>query len=483
MVTRPPSRPLVRRGGHLGRVHGHAAPSSEGGLGGLGGKKVSEEGGLGGLGGKVSEEGEVLPAWPAEAVLGKQKSPPGAGGKPPSSGKTPPGAKALLALGCRQWRLLLLNCDDAAERTAQFDGFDAAMAVGRGAVSVVVTWGDSGSGVSPLRRRRRGEGIVSGSIKGWAAKSRRDGRAPRCRDGAAAARQSSAAGGGAAEGCRKDAECHGGAVERRSWSALGEWSKGVFPRIPHFVVGRRGVVVYSGMPEGRLAINVQVTCQSSEHYTILARRQRNLYTITSLNEEAEEANAIKLVKGSLKQWHCWLGHPGSSTLAGMQRTGAVLGMEKTSRREHQGEERCQWCQQAKQTREAFSKERRDRENQQVLLVVSSDLCGPLTAARDGSRYSVTYTDEASNYTVLVNLKSNADTLKSFKDVLAWMKRAAGQKLKGLRSDGGGEYTSITFKKLFREQGIDYFITAPSTHQDNGGGGKEEQEYPGNNESY
>jgi hypothetical protein len=97
-----------------------------------------------------------------------------------------------------------------------------------------------------------------------------------------------------------------------------------------------------------------------------------------------------------------------------------------------------------------------------------DLCGPLKTARDGSIYFVTYTDEASNYTVVVNLKSKADTLKAFKDVLAWMERTTGRKLKALRSDGGGEYSSHAFKNFLKQKGIDHIITAPGTPQNNGG---------------
>jgi transposase InsO family protein len=92
----------------------------------------------------------------------------------------------------------------------------------------------------------------------------------------------------------------------------------------------------------------------------------------------------------------------------------------------------------------------------------------LPQARDGSLYFVTYTDEASNYSVVVNLRSKADTLTSFKNVLARMERASGSKLKALRTDGGGEYTSAAFKCYLLDKGIDHIITAPGTPQDNGG---------------
>lgn len=209
-----------------------------------------------------------------------------------------------------------------------------------------------------------------------------------------------------------------------------------------------------------------ITLQHPDHDSLIhARRKNNLYIITS---HVDHANAIKTLKGSLYEWHCRLGHAGVSTITRMMTTNAAQGMDKISSVRSDSDFRCKWCQQAKQTRNPFSKDRRNRDDVQVLSVVSSDLCGPLNSARDGSLYFVTYTDEASNYTVVVNLKSKADTLKSFKDVLAWMERSSGKKMKALRSDGGGEYSSHAFKSYLTEKGIDHIITAPGTPQDNGG---------------
>lgn len=205
----------------------------------------------------------------------------------------------------------------------------------------------------------------------------------------------------------------------------------------------------------------------SQMKKIHARRQKNLYIIASLQDDQEEqVNAIKMIKGSSLQWHYRLGHIGASTLEGMQRTGAVLGMNKMP--SSTGEDRCEWCQKAKQTRQPFSKDRRNRETLKVMTIVSSDLCGPLTTARDGSKYFITFTDESSNYTVVINIRSKSDTFQAFKKVLAWMERASERKLKTLRTDGGGEYTSTVFKNFLMEQGIDHIMTAPGTPQDNGG---------------
>ena len=48
-----------------------------------------------------------------------------------------------------------------------------------------------------------------------------------------------------------------------------------------------------------------------------------------------------------------------------------------------------------------------------------------------------------------------------------IERSTGQKLKTLRSDNGGEYTSKEFKDHFKEEGIHHEFTIPKTPEQNG----------------
>lgn len=47
------------------------------------------------------------------------------------------------------------------------------------------------------------------------------------------------------------------------------------------------------------------------------------------------------------------------------------------------------------------------------------------------------------------------------------KRQSGNKLKILRTDGGGEYNSRQFVEFCEEHGIEHEVTAPYTPQHNG----------------
>jgi len=50
----------------------------------------------------------------------------------------------------------------------------------------------------------------------------------------------------------------------------------------------------------------------------------------------------------------------------------------------------------------------------------------------------------------------------------------GRKIKVLRSDTGGEYTSNHFLQLCHDEGIERHLTIRETPQQNGGGRKDEQ---------
>jgi len=54
----------------------------------------------------------------------------------------------------------------------------------------------------------------------------------------------------------------------------------------------------------------------------------------------------------------------------------------------------------------------------------------------------------------------------FKCFKALFERQSGEKIKCLRSDGGGEYTYTDFKKLCEDEGIVHEVTPPYTPEHN-----------------
>jgi len=104
----------------------------------------------------------------------------------------------------------------------------------------------------------------------------------------------------------------------------------------------------------------------------------------------------------------------------------------------------------------------------VLDLVHTDLCGPIGVdSIGGSRYMMVLVDDRSRYTWVYFLRNKSDAPNYFKEWLTRIERLTERKLKIVRSDNGGEYTSNTFEKYLADLGIDHQTTAPYTSQQNG----------------
>ncbi|CAH9079859.1 unnamed protein product [Cuscuta europaea] len=85
----------------------------------------------------------------------------------------------------------------------------------------------------------------------------------------------------------------------------------------------------------------------------------------------------------------------------------------------------------------------------------------------GSRYFLTFIDDASRKVWVYFLTTKDRVFESFKTFHVLVERETGKKLKCLRSDNGGEYTSKAFDAYCREYGIRHEKSVPRTPQRNG----------------
>ena len=85
----------------------------------------------------------------------------------------------------------------------------------------------------------------------------------------------------------------------------------------------------------------------------------------------------------------------------------------------------------------------------------------------GSRYYVTFIDDFSSYTFVYFMKSKSDVFAKFKEFVLLMENLTEKKVKTLRSDNGGQYTSIEFQQFCTEHGIKRELTVPMTTEQNG----------------
>jgi hypothetical protein len=135
-------------------------------------------------------------------------------------------------------------------------------------------------------------------------------------------------------------------------------------------------------------------------------------------------------------WHKRLGHFNYTTLKRMVDQQMTHGLPDIQEQQII----CEACQLGKQIRTVFP----DNAYRAVskLQLVHTDVCGPMhNESLNGSKYFLLFIDDFSRYCWVYFLKSKADVFAEFVKFKAAVELETGNKLKILRSDNGGEYTS------------------------------------------
>ena len=90
----------------------------------------------------------------------------------------------------------------------------------------------------------------------------------------------------------------------------------------------------------------------------------------------------------------------------------------------------------------------------VLEIVHSDVCGPMSSSSlSGYVYYVSFIDYLSRKTWIYFLKEKSEVFSKFKEYKSLVENQTDRKIKILRSDNGGEFTSKELKELCRECGM------------------------------
>ncbi|KAH9669389.1 Integrase catalytic domain-containing protein [Citrus sinensis] len=164
-------------------------------------------------------------------------------------------------------------------------------------------------------------------------------------------------------------------------------------------------------------------------------RRHNLYYLKG--GTTDEANVVEAHSDTTKLWHVRLGHAGEKSLQILMRHGLLKGT-KTCKLNF-----CEHCVAGKKTRIKFGTANHD--THEILEYVHSDVWGPTkTASIGGSLYFVTFVDDFSRRVWVYTIK-----------------------IKVLRSDNGGEYTSDPFLQVCQNEGIKRHFTVRHTPQQNG----------------
>ncbi|KAJ0809226.1 putative RNA-directed DNA polymerase [Helianthus annuus] len=164
-----------------------------------------------------------------------------------------------------------------------------------------------------------------------------------------------------------------------------------------------------------------------------------------------------------KLWHERYGHISTTSMRLLQQKAMVRGMPYFI----VNDALCVDCCVGKQSRKVIPKSS-DWRAKDVLELVHSDICGPIKpTSQSGKRYILSFIDDYSRKAWVYLLKEKSETFENFKVFKSKVETETGKKVKGLRTDRGGEYLSEEFKRFCMDHGIKRQLTTSFTPQQNG----------------
>ena len=103
-----------------------------------------------------------------------------------------------------------------------------------------------------------------------------------------------------------------------------------------------------------------------------------------------------------------------------------------------------------------------------LELVHSNVCGKMEEkSRGGAEYFLTFVDHHTRYALVYPLQTKDQVFGHFVQWKALVEKSIGKKLKTLRTDNGGEFTSTQFEEFLKTEELRHERTIPKTLQQNG----------------
>ena len=164
--------------------------------------------------------------------------------------------------------------------------------------------------------------------------------------------------------------------------------------------------------------------------------QNDLYVL-DINERNEKFHHVNVASNEHLEdlWHQRFGHLSRNNLRLLRDRKLISGMDFQSAKKS---EFCEGCAHGKQKRASFPKGQTTRELYAVMFV---DQCKRTVSV---VVVTLTFIDDKSRFTEVYFMKTKDQVLEKFKEYEAMVTNMTEKKIKILRSDNGGEYTSKEF---------------------------------------
>ena len=164
-------------------------------------------------------------------------------------------------------------------------------------------------------------------------------------------------------------------------------------------------------------------------------------------------------------WHARLGHVGTSGLSALRSHSLVEGMVLRGPIPKQHE--CAACLRGKMAQQPFPQSA--KRVTAPFDLVGMDLLGKLecASARSQARYMLLMKDIATGFSWCFFLRKKKEAVERIQSFFSHVERQYQTRIKGLRSDRGGEFLSSAFVDWLDQLGVVHQLTVPYTPQQNG----------------
>jgi transposase InsO family protein len=190
-----------------------------------------------------------------------------------------------------------------------------------------------------------------------------------------------------------------------------------------------------------------------------ARTSSNIYVLSEIGNE-------KCCLGKEDEswlWHRRMGHIHFDNLVKVSKREAVREMPQITKPTNT---LCKHCQQGKKTKTRFKS--KEYSTTRPLEIVHTDLVGPTkTKGLKGEKYFMLLVDDYTRMTAVFFLKNKSEAFENFKIYKEMVENEMDSKIKCLRYDNGGEFTSKEFMDYCNNHGIKRQFFIARTPQQNG----------------
>lgn len=176
----------------------------------------------------------------------------------------------------------------------------------------------------------------------------------------------------------------------------------------------------------------------------------------------QELSAFAHVPVTWDLWHARMGHPGGDAVKRLPLIAKGINISSPMPLQC-----CESCIVAKHPRQPYPPSSEPRAAH-MLDLIHSDLCGPFPIVTPhGKLHFVIFPDNHTNLLNVQLLASKDQALEAWNIIRAQWENHSGCTVKVFRSDNGGEFVSAAFTKALQDAGIEWQLSAPYAHQQNG----------------